>query len=177
MVVYNSSLHSVHICSASVSSLSCKLAPSLDWMLPPLHSTGPWDILWAQWPEMNGLMLKKCNSSALALELYLFCIKPLKCHYSDVIMTKMASQITCVSTVCLVISSSIDQRKYQSSVSLEFTNDQWIPCTKGCNTENPSTGWRQHMLTTFCTYLNHFPIAITVTSCDIIWVSSHLKSW
>ena len=39
-------------------------------------------------------------------------------HYSDVIMSVMAFQITCVSTVCLTFCSGADQRKQQSSMSL-----------------------------------------------------------
>ena len=39
-------------------------------------------------------------------------------HYSGFILTKMASQITGISIVCLIICS--DQRKHQSSTSLAF---------------------------------------------------------
>ena len=41
-------------------------------------------------------------------------------HYSDFIMSAMASQITGVSIVCLTASSGADQRKHQSSASLAF---------------------------------------------------------
>ena len=41
-------------------------------------------------------------------------------HYSDVIMTMMASQITSVSIVCSAVCSGTHQRKHQSSVSLAF---------------------------------------------------------
>ena len=41
-------------------------------------------------------------------------------HYSDVIMSVMASQITCVSIVCSTACSGADQRKHQSSASLAF---------------------------------------------------------
>ena len=40
------------------------------------------------------------------------------CHYGDVIMRAMASQIACVSIVCSTICSGTDQRKHQSSASL-----------------------------------------------------------
>ena len=43
-----------------------------------------------------------------------------KPHYSDVIMSAMASKITGVSTVCSTICSGADQRKHQSSASLAF---------------------------------------------------------
>ena len=41
-------------------------------------------------------------------------------HYSDVIMSAMASQITRVLIVCSAVCSDTDQRKYQSSMSLAF---------------------------------------------------------
>ena len=41
-------------------------------------------------------------------------------HYSDVIMSTVASQITGVSMICPTVSSGADQRKHQSSASLSF---------------------------------------------------------
>ena len=41
-------------------------------------------------------------------------------HYSDVIMSAMASQIADVLIVCLNVCSVADQRKHQSSMSLAF---------------------------------------------------------
>ena len=41
-------------------------------------------------------------------------------HYSDVIMSAMASQITGVSMVCSTVCSGAAQRKHQSSASLAF---------------------------------------------------------
>ena len=41
-------------------------------------------------------------------------------HYSDVIMSAMASQITGVPIVCSTVCSGADQRKHQSSASLAF---------------------------------------------------------
>ena len=56
-------------------------------------------------------------------------------HYSDVIMSAMASQITCVSIIYLTVCSGADQRKHQSSGSLAFgresAGDWWITPTKG----------------------------------------------
>ena len=51
---------------------------------------------------------------------WLFSNMMIKCHYSDVIMGAMASQITTVSIVYSPVYSSADQRKHQSSVSLAF---------------------------------------------------------
>ena len=45
-----------------------------------------------------------------------------RCHYNDVIMSVMASQITGVSIVYLNVSSGADQREHQSSASLVFVN-------------------------------------------------------
>ena len=42
------------------------------------------------------------------------------CHYSDVIMSVVASQIAGVSVVYSTFCSGLDQRKYQSSASLAF---------------------------------------------------------
>ena len=44
-------------------------------------------------------------------------------HYSDVIMSAMASQITLVSIVCSVAYSGADQRKLQRSASLAFVRE------------------------------------------------------
>ena len=42
------------------------------------------------------------------------------CHYSDVIMSTMASQITSLTSVYSTVYSDADQRKHQSSASLAF---------------------------------------------------------
>ena len=56
-------------------------------------------------------------------------------HYTDVIMTTMASQITSLTVVYSTVHSDADQRKHQSSASLAFVwgihRDRWIPDTKG----------------------------------------------
>ena len=41
-------------------------------------------------------------------------------HYTDFIMTTMASQITSLTIVCSIFYSDADQRKHQSSASLAF---------------------------------------------------------
>ena len=57
------------------------------------------------------------------------------CHYSDVIMRAMASQITGILMVYLTICSGADKRKHQSSASLAFVRisfgDRWIYPHKG----------------------------------------------
>ena len=56
-------------------------------------------------------------------------------HYSDVIMTTIASLITSLAVVYSAVYSDADQRKHQSSASLAFVwgihRDRWIPRTKG----------------------------------------------
>ena len=57
------------------------------------------------------------------------------CHYDDVIMTTIASQITSLTVVYSTVYSDADQSKHQSSASLAFVwgihRDRWIPRTKG----------------------------------------------
>ena len=56
-------------------------------------------------------------------------------HYTDAIMTTMASQITSLTVVYSTVYSDVDQRKHQSSASLAIVwgihRDRWIPRTKG----------------------------------------------
>ena len=51
---------------------------------------------------------------------WVFCCVRCTLHYSDVIMSAMASLITGVSIVCSTVCSGADQRKHQSSSSLAF---------------------------------------------------------
>ena len=56
-------------------------------------------------------------------------------HYTDVIMTTIASQITSLTVVYSTVYSDADQRKHHSSAPLAFVwgihRDRWIPRTKG----------------------------------------------
>ena len=53
---------------------------------------------------------------------------PKPVHYSDVIMSAMASQITWVSTVCLAVCSGAHKTKHQSSASVAFVRGiHWWP--------------------------------------------------
>ena len=67
-------------------------------------------------------------------------------HYSDVIISAMASQITDVLIVCSTVNSDADQRKHQSSSSLAFV--RWPvnsphkgPETRKMLTSSWVTGW------------------------------------
>ena len=65
----------------------------------------------------------------------LFVIDGFTYHYTDIIMTTMASQITSLMVVYSTVHSDADQRKHQSPASLAFVQgihrDGWIPHTTG----------------------------------------------
>ena len=70
-------------------------------------------------------------------------------HYNDVIMGAIASKITSFMIVYSIVNSDADQRKYQSSVSLNFV---WgvhretgeFPAQMASYAENVSIWWRHH---------------------------------
>ena len=68
------------------------------------------------------VMIPKCWSGYRSRENIFVCdgCVWLTSHYSDVMMSALASQITGVSVVCLTVCSGADQRKHQSSASLAF---------------------------------------------------------
>ena len=45
------------------------------------------------------------------------------CHYDDVIMTMLVSQITSLTVVYSIVYSGVNQRKHQSSASLAFVRE------------------------------------------------------
>ena len=70
-------------------------------------------------------------------------------HYSDAIMSAMASQITGVSVVYTSLRSGTDQRKHQSSASLAFERiihrrPVYSPQTEPVRRENVSIWWRHN---------------------------------
>ena len=73
------------------------------------------------------------------------------CHYGDVIMTTIASQITSLTVVYSIVYSDADQRKHQISASLAHVwgthRDRWIPRTKG-----QLRGKCFHLMTSSCTF-------------------------
>ena len=64
-------------------------------------------------------------------------------HYNDVIMGTMTSQITIITIVYSAVYSGADQRKYQSSASLDFVTGEF-PAQMASNAENVSIWWRHH---------------------------------
>ena len=60
-----------------------------------------------------------------------WCKESVDIHYSDVIMTAMASQITGAPNVCSTGCSGVDQRKHRSSATLAFVRGTTSPLTNG----------------------------------------------
>ena len=72
-------------------------------------------------------------------------------HNNDVIMSAMASLITCVSMVCSTVCSGPDQRKHQSSMSLAFVRGihRW---PVNSTHKGPVTRKCFHLMTSLCMY-------------------------
>ena len=78
---------------------------------------------------------------ALAMYLHIrrrywpICQKWIQMHYSDAIMSTMASQITSLTMVYSTVCSGADRRKYKAPCHWplwgEFAGDRWIPRRKG----------------------------------------------
>ena len=70
-------------------------------------------------------------------------------HYTDVIMTTMASPITSLTVVYSTVYWDADQRKHQSSLHWplcgEFTGTGEFPAQRPSYTENVSIWWRHHV--------------------------------
>ena len=64
-------------------------------------------------------------------------------HYSDVIMSAMASQITSLVIVYPTVYSGADQRKHQSLASLASLTGEF-PAQRANNAENVPMWWRHH---------------------------------
>ena len=75
------------------------------------------------------------GTSGLQTKVQEMCRGGWQIHYTDVIMTTMASQITSLTVVYSIVYSGADQRKHQNSASLASVRgihrDRWIPRTKG----------------------------------------------
>ena len=80
------------------------------------------------WRHCNWNQAKGTNISK-GFGMFSHLVLPTREHNSDVIMSAMASQITGVSIIYWTVYSGADQ-KIQSSASLAFVRDRWIPGTK-----------------------------------------------
>ena len=79
-------------------------------------------------------------------------------HYNNVMIGTIASQITSLTIVYSTVYSDADQRKHQSSTSLAFYGDRWIPRTNG-----HYRGKCFHLMTSSCDEVNSIRIQNTTT--------------
>ena len=105
----------------------------------------PWCLLLAHTSYMWGVITCPCQWYLILAQKS--SIVSHKCHYSDVIMTTMASQIISLAVVYSIVYSDADQRKHQSSASLAFVpgihrSHGEFPVQRTCNAENISIWWR-----------------------------------
>ena len=88
------------------------------------------------------------------------------CHYYDVIMGAIASQITSLTIVFSTVYLIADQRKHQSSATLafvgEFTGTGEFPAQRASNAENVSIWWRHHEF-------RRLSREITISLHNVIW--------
>ena len=77
------------------------------------------DRLTLKLPELHIDYLMFVNIGVDSTESFVFKIR-IEIHYTDVIMSAMASQITSLMIGCSTVYSGVDPRKHQSSASLSF---------------------------------------------------------
>ena len=116
-------------------------------MLNHVSKSGPWKF--HPWAATN---VHETLCVTVLLSICAIYVCDTYTHYGDVIISAVASQITCVWMVCSTICSGADQRKHQSSVSLAFAreihqwpvNSGWIPFARASSAENVSIWRRRH---------------------------------
>ena len=88
-------------------------------------------------------------------------------HYSDVIMSGMASQINSVSIVYSTVCSGADQRKHQSSASLAFVRGihRW---QRTSNAENVSIWWRRYAFNVDSDHIDDFSARLHALAMEIL---------
>ena len=73
------------------------------------------------------------------------------CHYDDLIMTMLASQITSLTVVYSIVYSGVNQRNIKAPrhwpLCGEFTGTGEFPAQMASNAENVSIWWRHHAIT------------------------------
>ena len=149
----------------------------IHWWPVDSHHKGP--VTWKMFPFDDFIMNTAYQwlsteyssiFSALGMELLQSCAKP--SHYSDIIMSTVASQITTLSIVCSTICSRAHQRNHQSSTSLALVRGhRWIPSQRASNTESVSIWWCHHEYNLIKT-----PRIVSNISCTCKWDGVHLKS-
>ena len=99
-------------------------------MASPLFQTHDWLNFWCRQASSNMII----KQGLVSIQLF-FLIFDIEIHYSDVMMSAMASQITGVLIVYLAINSDADKKNMKVPRHWplwgEFTGYQWIPHTKG----------------------------------------------
>ena len=86
-------------------------------------------------------------------------------HYSDVIMSAKASQITAVSIVCSTVGSSVGQRKHQSSASLAFV---WGIHRWPVNSPHKGSVTRKMFPFDDVTMYRNYPRGLCATNCPVM---------
>ena len=105
-----------------------KMSIALNWILPNQISR-PVEM----WPAACAVVYSMCVFQFMRkyhkIYIYIYVIitgarftslPSIKSHYGDVIMSAMASEITNITFVYLIVYSGANQRKHQSSASLAF---------------------------------------------------------
>ena len=114
-----------------------------------IHVTGPWFNIKISYQYR----ISHCGDKTILWPSYLHngisCTgKMTSLHYTDVIMTTMASQITSLMIVYSIVYWGADQRKTSKlrvwHLCGEFTGTGEFPAQKASNVENVSIWWRHH---------------------------------
>ena len=149
---------------------------SLQWSFMELSVDFRWSCYWfcrnisaiinQNWANVNHVLWRHLMSSGT----YEFDAD----HYSDVIMSAMASQITGVSIACSAVRPGTEQRNYQSSASLAFVRGihGWLVNSRHKGAVTRNFLWRHHGYRTG-QHISHK--LIHVLDDDVWWhkVSSH----
>ena len=72
---------------------------------------------------LGTIKLALCQLSGFSIHWWKRDCHPGHLHYDDVIMIKLASQITSLTVVYSIVYSGVNQRKHQSSASLAFVQE------------------------------------------------------
>ena len=113
------------------------------WHEPPVEQSVKWMVIWNArvfCPCDITVMSQTCDNnhdknrlncikSVTAMKMRnLICCRLSSFHYSDVMLSAMASQITSLTIVYSTVNSGANQRKHQSSASLAFVKGihQWL---------------------------------------------------
>ena len=107
-------------------------------------------------------MSKIVQEISIYTNVYRYCLVESVKHYSDIIMSMMASQITSLTSVYPIVYSGADQRKHQSSASLAFV--RWP-------VNSPNTPHKGPVMR----ILFPFDDVIMTTFCEMI--TSIIKTW